>query len=210
MTIWIRSAAAPMLGLLVAAICILAIARQMPWLPAWDFPLYYSAGRLPAHEMYNVERQQADQRIIFEENIAPRRTHFFAIYLRPAVYKLVLTPLAHLSFWNAYLLWAALQAAGIIVGVYLYSRPGRVPPYLWILLPMCPPLISTVAWGQDAGLVFLIIAYAWSLGERERWFSAGAVLALTARGLSRNPAGMPIRDSFAGIPNGQLAAENAL
>jgi len=151
----------------------------MPWFVAWDFPLYYSAGRLAPHEMYKTEVQQADQQRIYEENIRPRRTYFFAIYLRPAVYRLVLTPLAQLPFWYAYMLWATLQAAGILVGLYLYSRPLGIPPYFWILLPMCPPVISTVAWGQDAGLVFLAIAGAWSLSHRERWFAAGAVLALS-------------------------------
>lgn len=151
----------------------------MPWLPAWDFPLYYSAGRLAPHEMYKTEVQQADQRLIYEENVRPRRTYFFAIFLRPAVYKLVLTPLAQLPFWNAYFLWATLQAAGIVVGLYLYSRPAGVPPSMWILLPLSPPMISTVAWGQDAGLVFLAIAGAWALSLRERWFAAGAVLALS-------------------------------
>lgn len=168
----------PLTGLLLAAFWALVLRGQARGFVAWDFPLYYSAGRLPGLLLFDKAAQQADQQAVHESALLSLRPYHYSIYLKPAAYKLVLDPIARLPFWTAFNLWVAMQLAGLAGALYFFSRSRGFPPEWWLLLPVNPYLFYMVYWGQDTGLVLLALALAWVLSERGQWFLAGACLAL--------------------------------
>ncbi|MBI2685881.1 MAG: DUF2029 domain-containing protein [Acidobacteria bacterium] len=169
----------PIFGTILALTAVMVLHGQAIGIAAWDFSLYYAAGKLPGEELFNKEAQVREQQQLWRENLQDTRPYHFSVYLKPAVYKLVLTPLSRLSFWRAYITWAFVQVASLAAALWLIGRRCGFPTVLWILLPLNPYLVSVVAWGQDTGLVFLTVACAWELSERGNWFRAGSILALS-------------------------------
>jgi hypothetical protein len=145
---------------------------------AWDFHLYYMAGKLPAERLYQLSEQEAAERRIWEESLEQFRSFNFSPFLKPAYYRVALVPLAALPFWAAFGIWVALQLAAFVVAlVVLARRYGFDPAYL-ILLPICPYFVRAMGWGQDTGIVFLLVVLAAEMMSRRRDGLAGATLAL--------------------------------
>ncbi|MBI2685880.1 MAG: DUF2029 domain-containing protein [Acidobacteria bacterium] len=170
--------APPFLGIMLACIGILLLRGQARSLAAWDFSMYYSVGNIDGHELFKKNVQIKEQRRLWEQHIKDKRFFVYSIFLKPAAYKLLLSPLSKVPFWTAYVIWATLQVLALGAGLWIIGRREGFPSALWILLPFSPFLSAMVAWGQDPGLIFLVLAIAWELSLRERWLRSGAVMAL--------------------------------
>jgi len=164
-------------ALLVGLVTLLA-ASKTPAFLSWDFHLFYAAGQLPSSELYDEREQMAAQYSIWQANLKTFREFNFSAFLKPAYYRLLLAPLARLPFWKAYAVWALVQLAAFASGLYLLARRYGYHAVWYIPLPLCPYLVITIGWGQDTGLVFLLMAAVleFLLREKDEW--AGAVLAL--------------------------------
>lgn len=168
----------PLTGLFLAAVVALVLRGQMRGMVAWDFPLYYSAGRLPGSHLFDKAAQQSDQQIVYDGALRSLRPYHYSIYLKPSVYKVVLGPISRLPFWTAYGVWVTLQLVGIVGGLYYFSRSSGFPLEWWLLLPANPYLFYMICLGQDTGIVLFALALAWALSTRGSWFLAGSCLAL--------------------------------
>ncbi|MEZ5364419.1 MAG: glycosyltransferase family 87 protein [Bryobacterales bacterium] len=102
----------------------------------------------------------------------------FSPYLKPAYYRLVWVPLAKLEFWTAYRVWVALQVVAFLSAMTLLGKRYGLDSALVLLLPMCPYLLLSFTWGQDTGLLLLILALSLELSLRGRESWGGATLAL--------------------------------
>jgi hypothetical protein len=145
---------------------------------AWDFPVFYTAGKLDPAWLYREDVQQSEERRLWESTLSGLRGYSFAAFLRPAYYHLLLAPLARLSFWPAFFLWTIVQCASLAVALAILGRGNRWNPALYLLLPVCPYVVRALTWGQDTALVFLAVVVSFELLRCDREAAAGVVLAL--------------------------------
>jgi len=145
---------------------------------AWDFHLYYTAGQLPASQLYQLDEQEKAEQRLWEQHLQQFREFNFSPFLKPAYYRLVLAPLASLPFWSAYGTWVLLQLAAFVFATALLARRYGFNPAYFILLPICPYFVRAMGWGQDTGIVFLLLVLGLDLLLRRRDGLAGATLAL--------------------------------
>lgn len=168
--------------MVVAALCTLVFGFVIhcadPRGHGWDFHQFYAVGTLPAADTYNVEEQRQAEERIWREHRPLVEEFNYSPYLKPAYYRLIWAPLAKLPFWTAYRLWVAFQVLAFLVAMWILARRYQLDSAIVLLLPMCPYLMLSFTWGQDTGLIFLLIVLALELGLRKREGWAGAVLAL--------------------------------
>src|SRR6185312_17491223 len=67
----------------------------------WDFPVFYIAGRLPRHLLYNRDAFAA----FWQQHLAPLGVPHWAPYVRLSVFSLLLRPIAALPYFHALWLW---------------------------------------------------------------------------------------------------------
>ena len=144
-------------GLALACFCVLwaVVARHHPDV-AWDFPQFYLAAHLPARDLYN----RAAYLELAERLFAGAGVRYFPPYVRPAVFALPLAPLGRLSYWNAFLVWAAMQSACYLTAVWLLHRLYPYPPEMLLAWAIFYPAISAIMMGHDAGAVLLLVLLA--------------------------------------------------
>ena len=169
-------------GWLVALLCTLGIAVSvLTYGPALrysarginDFRAIYPGARLAgSSKLYDPQEVLA---IEIETTGRPARE---LPYSRLPYFALLISPLGHLPYMAAYWIWQALCLAGAIAFALLWEVPGRKA----VVLATCAsvPLFGALAIGQDVPLLLATIAVSAYLGRRNRWFLAGAVLALCA------------------------------
>lgn len=166
----------------VAALCALAFGLLIycadPRGHGWDFHQFYAVGTLPAADTYDVEAQRQAEERIWREDRPLVEVFNYSPYLKPAYYRLVFVPLAKLPFWTAYRVWVAFQVIAALAALWLLARRYQLDAAVVMLLPMCPYLMLSFTWGQDTGLLLLLITLSLELGLRKREGWAGAVLAL--------------------------------
>lgn len=145
---------------------------------AWDFPLFYAAGKIEASELYRLSRQEQEQQTVWAVERRGQQEFHFSPFLRPPHYRVLLEPLARLGFWPAFGLWTAAQVASLVAALWLLSRRYGFNPVWFVLLPLCPYLTTAVNWGQDTPLVLLVLVLTLELLVTGRDLAAGGVLAL--------------------------------
>ncbi len=174
---------------LLAALAFVHVALALRLLPSLregyqDFTTLYTAGKLvrsgQGHSLYRLPSQyQAGQE--FAPSVQLRRQAL--PYIRPPFEALLLAPLTLMSYFSAYLLWTALNAAMLVFALLLLK--ARFPELenialalLFLAAAAYWPIAFGLIQGQDAGLLLLIcVAALVSLadGSDKR---AGAFLAL--------------------------------
>ncbi len=164
-------------GLLILLVLCVSILK-MPAALAWDFHLFYAAGKVPASLLYNEQAQENAQRQIWEANLRGLREFNFSPFLKPAYYRILLVPLSRLPFWRAYAAWGIVQWLAFVVAIILLSRRYGYQAVWYIPLPLCPYVVISISWGQDTPVVFLLLVLTLELLLRRRDGSAGALLAL--------------------------------
>lgn len=97
------------------------------------------------------------------------------LYTRLPAFAAVLRPLGKLEYRRAYLVWEALLLASL--GAFLAVWPAPDRGLLWCAVCWSFPLAASLAAGQDAAFLLLMLAIVWRLGP-SRPFLAGAVLGL--------------------------------
>jgi hypothetical protein len=140
----------------------------------WDFPVFYIAGRLPPHLLYNPVAFAA----FWQQHLAPLGVPHWAPYVRPSVFSLVLRPIAALPYFHAFWLWLGAGLAAYLTSIVLLIWEFRLP---WLLLPAFAgffPAIAGLIGGADVSFMLLALVLALILLERKS--DDLAALALTA------------------------------
>jgi Glycosyltransferase family 87 len=112
-----------------------------------------------------------------EQEILPDPARQLIPFVRPVFYAWVLSPLARLSYHNAFIVWLGLQY-GILawIGMLAWLRFG--PPAL-ILCAVYWPLEVGIFAGQDSLFILLLVFYAFLAVERGQPVRAGVLCGLT-------------------------------
>lgn len=145
---------------------------------AWDFSLFYAAGKIEGRRLYDLKTQQETQRRVWEAELSRTQEFHFSPFLRPAFYRVVLAPLAHLPYWTAFAVWVAIQAAALVLALVRLARRYGFDRTWYLLLPLCPYVTTTINWGQDTALVLLAVVLGFELLLEGKHGWGGALLAL--------------------------------
>jgi hypothetical protein len=153
-----------------AAVLITLAAVYRPLVPSGigaDFRVFWTAARVPAAGVYNVEALTAAQSLPIEE-AKPRP------FISPPSLLALLAPFGALGFWPAFALWTALALAAL----GLAARRILDPPAL-LLLALAPATHFALGPGQVTLVVVAAVLAAMSMLDR-RPALAGVLLALAA------------------------------
>lgn len=145
---------------------------------AWDFTLFYAAGKIEGPRLYNLQTQQDTQRRLWEAELSGHQEFHFSPFLRPAFYRVILTPLSHLPYWTVFAVWLTIQAAALVLALARLARRYGFDPTWYLLLPLCPYVTTTINWGQDTALVLLAVVLGFELLVDGKHACGGALLAL--------------------------------
>jgi hypothetical protein len=106
----------------------------------------------------------------------PRVGSIAFIVLNPPHFHLLFRPLTPLPMPQAYLLWLALTA--VALGIGLWRSAERVQPvwpwWMWAAVLAWTPQFSLIYTGQITGLVFVPLVLAWWADREGRPGAAGA------------------------------------
>lgn len=159
-----------MAATIFAAVLITIAAVYRPLLPSGlgaDFRVFWTAARVPARDVYNVETLTAVQNLPAEE-AKPRP------FISPPSLLVPLAPFGALDFWPAFALWTLLAIAAL----FLAARRILDPPAL-LLLALAPAVHFALGPGQVTLFVGAAMLGAMALLPR-RPLAAGALLAIAA------------------------------
>ena len=134
---WVRKAF--LAATIFAAVLITMTAVYRPLVPGGigaDFRVFWTAARVPARDVYNVDALTAAQALPADE-AKPRP------YISPPSLLVPLAPLGALAFWPAFALWTSLAVAA----QFLAARRILDPPAL-LLLALAPATHFTLGPGQ--------------------------------------------------------------
>ena len=140
----------------------------------WDFPVFYIAGKLPIHLLYD----RAAFAAVWQHDLAPLGVPHWAAYVRPSVFALLLHPLASIPYGHALWLWMSAGLCAYLAAVGLLVHKFRLPSFF---LPACAaffPALAGIISGQDTAVYLLAFVVAMILLDRGRDALAGAVLVL--------------------------------
>ena len=162
---------------IVAGMCILWMLFGMVMLPGakgHDFLNLYTGASL-AREGRFAELHNSAVQLEREQVYYPKRT-FLVPFVRPVFYAVFLSPLASLSFDHAFVVWVALQSALLLAcwawGFHRFGLNALVFGSLYLPAPL------GIGTGQDCVVMLALLAVAYELAERKRFFASGATLAL--------------------------------
>ena len=153
-----------------AAVLITIAAVYRPLLPSGlgaDFRVFWTAARVPARDVYNVEALTAVQNLPAEE-AKPRP------FISPPSLLVPLAPFGALDFWPAFALWTLIAIAAL----FLAARRILDPPAL-LLLALAPATHFALGPGQVTLFVGAAVLGAMTLLPR-RPLVAGMLLAVAA------------------------------
>ena len=137
-----------------------------------DFLQLYCGARLAGTaDLYSVEANQRVQR----EAIGLEMEGVY--FSRPPFYALLLSPLGWLSYPHAYAVFQMVSLLSLAAFLRLYLPQL---PELALYCSLSVPLLSSLANGQDIGLVLLLAGLSMPLMRRHYEFPAGLILALCA------------------------------
>jgi hypothetical protein len=127
----------------------------------WDFPVFYIAAHLPTHLLYSRSAIAA----FWQEHLAPLGVRHWAPYVRPAVFSLLLRPLAQLPYWRALWLWVGAGLTVYFASVAILLRKFRLPGLLLPAYAGFFPALAGVIVGADATVYLLALILALILLE---------------------------------------------
>ena len=108
------------------------------------------------------------------------------VFLYPLPLALLLAPLGHLPFLNAYIVWVALTQLMIIASLALLLCLETNPRKKLFFLPLVigtilfRPTILTLTQGQLSGLFLFVLVWIAFLWQKRKWFWGGCLLGLLA------------------------------
>jgi hypothetical protein len=157
-----------------------------------DFSAYYLAGKVisekPAQSLYDLPMFADGRMNLNTEDADSSRWHaeavrygvpYWAPYIYPPFFAVIMQPLARLSFATAYLVWTAVTVLAVVGGLLLTLsvagvRVGsRLALVLGVGLFSYYPLFDNLFFGQISGVILLLFAACLWLLKRERvWMSA--------------------------------------
>ena len=181
-----------------AAVLITIAAVYRPLIPSGigaDFRVFWTAARVPARDVYNVDALTAVQNLPVDE--AKPRPFISPPSLIPA-----LAPFGALEFWPAFALWTSLA----IAAQFLAARRILDPPAL-LLLALAPATHFTLGPGQVTLFVGAAVLAAMAVLPR-RPVMAGVLLAAAA--LIKPQAVMLVPVALAAAGNWRALASSAI
>lgn len=140
----------------------------------WDFPVFYIAGRLPMHLLYDRTAFEA----FWQNHLVPLGVPHWAPYVRLSIFSFPLRLISALPYPHALWLWLAAGLTAYLGSAVLIIRRFHLPGFL---LPTCAaffPALGGIIGGADNGFLFLALVLAILLLERRR--DRLAAVALTA------------------------------
>jgi Glycosyltransferase family 87 len=145
-----------------------------------DFTIFYTAGKIvgtgQSSKLYDGPTQFATQRAFAAVSVRQGPLP----YNHPPFEALLFTPLAWLSYLNAYLIWDVLNLA-ILAGLAFVLRPhfSWFGPLMWTMFALAFfPVFVVLLQGQDTLLLALLLGLAFSSFRREAHLAAGCWLGL--------------------------------
>lgn len=147
-----------------------------------DFTAFYAAGKLTLQgrgsQLYDRDAQYQEQQEVTSRTDAAGEPLRF---IHPPLEAFLFAPLARLPYFQAYLLWAALNLAALLAAVMMLREQlpnlRGEPLLMWILIgPAFFPAMLAVIQGQDIVWLLLVYAMAWTALKRQSEFAAGCWL----------------------------------
>lgn len=170
------------LGWLFVAAALLFIIIRSPVKATGDFVYFYSIGRLANEhpdDLYNSEAQQT----VFDQ-FRPDVHGRFGPSPYPPFVALCFRPLASLSLFAAYRVWAIITLCLYVAGLWLLLRAflpdarSYWPALFCGALLFWPFLARTLGSGQLSGVGFFAMSLALSEQQRRRYYMSGLALSL--------------------------------
>jgi hypothetical protein len=148
-----------------------------------NFTIFYSAGKMvrdgQISRLYELSSQYELQKQ-FAPNVRTRQAAL--PYNHPPFEALLFVPLTLFSYWNAYLLWTALNLILLALTLVVLRNQFPVianlsPVFVGLAAAGFFPVFSSLIQGQDCILLLFLYAFAMVAFENERDIAAGAFLA---------------------------------
>jgi hypothetical protein len=140
----------------------------------WDFTQFYIVAHLPFSDLYDRETYLGLAAQLFEGT----NIHYFPPFVRPAVFKLVLTPLSWFSYWTAFVVWCAVVYGAYVTFLWLLRRIHPYPPETLLAGALFYPPMHGLWEGQDAPVVTLLLLLAFLQLRAGRHALAGILFGL--------------------------------
>ena len=146
-------------GLLFAGVAFLALSAI--WVviglrypeTAWDFPQFYIIAHLPLHSVHD--------RPVFvqlgERLLGPLGIHYYPPFVRPAVFALIVRPLAWFSYWQAFWIWVSVGFLSYSASILLLRRRFDLPNAVLPVFALYFPSLFGLVTGQDANVLLLVL-----------------------------------------------------
>jgi hypothetical protein len=139
-----------------------------------DFLSFYSGAYMTSHGLAAHLYEPAAQWAV-EKKLAPSNVELVP-FIRPPFYALLLSPLGRLPFRAAFVCWSLLQIGVLLACLaWAWQRFGTVAVMLGC---MSVPAAIGIAHGQDAVLFLAVVIVSYTLTEKGKELSGGAVLGL--------------------------------
>lgn len=142
---------------------------------AWehDFLNLYTGSWLASHgQMAKLHDREAQRTV--QQQFVPREE--LVPFVRPHIYALLLSPLSSLSYRQAFWCWI-LGNVALLFGCWAWAA-RRFGSDSLVFSALFFPTAAGISNGQDCVVMLIIVIGAFRLAEKERWFTAGLVLAL--------------------------------
>ncbi|MBK5291348.1 MAG: DUF2029 domain-containing protein [Acidobacteriia bacterium] len=140
----------------------------------WDFTEFYIAASVPVHSLYD----RAVATAFGTERLAPLGISYFPPFVRPAVFSLLLRPLAVLDYWPAFWVFAGFGLLAYVLSLVLLFRQLHLSPFQIPCFVAFFPAMFGLVTGQDATVFLFVLIIGWLLLLRRHETAAGCVFAL--------------------------------
>jgi hypothetical protein len=149
-----------------------------------DFAIFYAAGSMVRHgqsmSLYNLSAQYQVQKQ-FAPNVRIRQAAL--PYNHPPFEALLFWPFTFLGYWQAYLLWTALNLSMVLASLAVLKRQfaeiGNLPTAFVVLAATgFFPLFGAIMQGQDCTLLLFLYVLAAVTFKKEKDTLTGAILGL--------------------------------
>lgn len=140
----------------------------------WDFPVFYIAAKLPIRSLYDVTAFRS----VYMRDLAPLGVPFWAPYIRPSAFAVLLHPLAYIPYTHAMWLWMLATLCAYLAAVGLLIRRLSLPAFFLSASAAFFPALVGIISAQDAAFYLLCFTASILLLEREMDAVAGLVLVL--------------------------------
>ena len=139
-----------------------------------DFLNIYTGASL-AREGHFADLHDPDVQLAREHSIFPQLPSLVP-FVRPSFYAAILAPLSLLPYNTAFAAWLILQSA-VLLGCWAWIW-WRFGADALVFAALYLPCALGIASGQDCAMMLALFIVSFHLAERNRWFAAGAALAL--------------------------------